>query len=456
MAALVPLGEVADEQAHVLRADSLLHGEIVEHRHQIRGGKAVVAGVDANPALLSAASPFPGKLLPQKKLTPGEAATLKAIPWNKNTAFFNVRTIGLYLPIFYVPAAAAIEFARIFHLSPYDAVLSARMLNALCFSLIGVCALLLARRGRMLLFCVLALPMTISLGASVNEDGLLIATSALAFGLLTRAKAPHGPAYWTAAALIAVIAAVKIPYVPLVFLLLIPCGWQGRFKKPLRTGLRTAALAAAPGILWAAAGMLFIATPFVSSAPYHPGYLWPGNRNAVFDSPDISAQAEVFLHRPLYPIVLPIKTLEVQWPGLRDGTIGILGWLDLVLPREVYNFWMLAVGCAILSDILAGAAGSRAPPWAAIGIGLLTVFGTLCALFDAEYLTWSHVGAPLIEGIQGRYLLLLLAALAVCLPAVRIRGAARLKVALAAPAFAMAAFGMVFLPSLIVSTYYLR
>ncbi|MGH9447870.1 MAG: hypothetical protein ACRD3O_19425, partial [Terriglobia bacterium] len=66
------------------------------------------------------------------------------------------------------------------------------------------------------------------------------------------------------------------------------------------------------------------------------------------------------------------------------------------------------------------------------------------------------VGAPLIEGIQGRYLLLLLAALAVCLPAVRIRGAARLKVALAAPAFAMAAFGMVFLPSLIVSTYYLR
>ena len=44
-------------------------------------------------------------------------------------------------------------------------------------------ALLLARRGRALLFCVLAFPMSLSLGASLNEDGLLIATAVFGFAL---------------------------------------------------------------------------------------------------------------------------------------------------------------------------------------------------------------------------------------------------------------------------------
>jgi uncharacterized membrane protein len=87
---------------------------------------------------------------------------------------------------------------------------------------------------------------------------------------------------------------------------------------------------------------------------------------------------------------------------------------------------------------------------------LVAVFAALCALCDAAYLAWTPVGSPGIAGLQGRYLLPLLAALAVFIPSIRVRGGAKLKTILAVPAFALAAAGMVVLPSLMVSTYYLR
>lgn len=454
LAVLVPLGEVADEPAQLVRADSLLHGEILAHWQVSKGGKVRRTGVDANPALVSAMSPFPGppRPLARKKLTPEAIQALEAVSWNRGHAFFHIGSMGIYMPIFYAPAAVAVGLARLFHFSPYYAALSARFANAIVFTLIGACALLFAKRGRMLLFCVLAIPMTISLAASANEDGLLIATSVLAFALLTRAVAPHGAAYWAAAILIAIIAIVKVPYVPLVLMLLIPCGWSGRFKAMLSTGLRAAALAAAPGLIWiSVVAIFFVVNPFTSSSAHSRT-----NGNVGLQRPDMAEQVEALLHRPSDSIILPMRTIENGWPVLQDQMIGVFGWLELWLPRHVYDWWMLAIGCAAFSDILRGFAELRAPPLVAISIGTIAVFAAVCAIFDAEYLTWTPVGAQLINGVQGRYLLPILAALAACIPGLPFRGAAKLKPIFATPAFAMTAVGLVLLPSLMISTYYLQ
>jgi uncharacterized membrane protein len=459
LAVLVPPGEIADEPAHLVRADSLLYGEILGQRRPITyDGKTVMeAGLLGDPNLFSTDLPAPIAHFAEKKLTPAKIAALEKATWsNGPPVWLWYPTTAVYLPIFYLPATAEIGLARVFHFSPYHAILGARIVNCLCFMALGVCTLLLARSGRILLFCVLSLPMTLSLAASLNQDGLFIAVAALAFALLTRAAAPRGRAYWAAAILIAAIVVVKLPYFPLAFLLLVPCIRQRPFRASLLAGLRIAALAIVPGVIWAAITMHFVATPYPLVPPYHAGPLWPGNHNAEFRSPDAAAQAEVFLYRPLSPVVLPIKTIGAQWVGLRNEMVGMFGWMEFGISGRMYRFWVFAVGCAVLSDLLRASASTHAPPPLAIAIGLAAVAAALCAVFDAEYLAWSRVGAPLIEGVQGRYLLPLLAAFAVFLPGLRIRNAAILKTVLAIPSFAMAAIGTVMLPSVMVSMYYLR
>jgi uncharacterized membrane protein len=222
-------------------------------------------------------------------------------------------------------------------------------------------------------------------------------------------------------------------------------------------GIRAAAYAAIPGLVWAVVAMHFVATPYPKLAAYHPGYLWPGNHNAVFNYPNAAQQMKVFLHRPLYPVVLPMKTLHVQWLGLRDEMIGMFGWLEFGLPHRMYLFWVFAIACAALSDLIGKSTGFEGQRLVVIAVGPLAIFLTLCAIFDAEYLSWTQVGAPMIQGVQGRYFLPLLAGLAAFIPAaVRIPCAAKLKSALAIPAFVMGAIGMVVMPILMVSTYYLH
>lgn len=462
LAVLVPLGEVADENAHILRADALLHGELIGYRrHEVRGGKRLLeSGVDCNYALFAAGALFaavpPGQI-GKKKVTPDAIARTQAITWAKSPGFVNSPGAAIYLPAFYIPSAVAIGFAHALHLSPYRAYQSARILNVLCFVGLGVCALLLARRGRLLLFAVLSLPMTVSLASSCNPDGLIIATSVLAFALLTRASEPRGKSYWAAALLLAVVIAVKIPYFPLALLLLIPSFDRNTFpyKKKLPAALRNAVLVVVPGILWLAFSMYHAAIPMLFP-PYHPGYLWPGNHNKVFDSANTNEQAKVFLHRPLYPLILPAKTLHAGWLGYRDQMIGRFGWLEFGLPGQMYVFWIFAIACAILSASFEERTYPRGPPALISAIGMIAVGAALCAICDAAYFAWTPVGAPLIQGIQGRYLLPLVAAFAVFIPAFRIRGAVKLKAALAVPALTATAVGMILLPTLMVSTYYLR
>lgn len=458
LAVLVPPGEIADEPAHLLRADSLLYGQILgQRRPATYNGKPLIEpGLLGNATLFGVDMPPPIGHVAEKKVTRAQIAALEARPWSKGAIWVPSPTTAIYLPIFYVPAAAAIGIVQAVDFSAYHAIQAGRIANSLCFIALGVCALLLASRGRILLFAVLCLPMTISLAASFNQDGLIIATSALAFALLTRAIAPRGRAYWAATVLIAAIIIVKVPYFPLALLLLVPCVGRGRYRSALRVGLRAMTFAVVPGIIWTAVAMYFVATPFPLFPPYHAGYLWPGDRNTEFQSPNALAQTEVFLHRPLYPVILPAKTIEARWPGFRNEMVGWFGWLEFGLPPQMYPLWVFAIACAIISEPFEKPAHPRGPPPIIVIIGVIAVAAALCAIFDAEYLKWTRVGAPLIEGVQGRYLLPLLAACVVFIPVVRIRGAAKLKAVLAVPPYVMAAVGMVVLPRLMVSTYYLR
>jgi uncharacterized membrane protein len=356
--------------------------------------------------------------------------------------------------VFYVPATLGLGVGRLTRMTPFGAVIAARVTNLCVFIVISACALALARRGWRLMFAALTLPMTLWLAASCNEDGLLIACSCLAAALLTRAVAPRGASYWGAAALLACVIAVKPAYLPLAAFMLLPCTRFAR-RELLSAGSAVAA-AAVPGVVWSVVMLHSVSAPLVWGPPYHPGPLWPGDPHRLFPGGDPAAQALVLLHHPLLILTLPLQTIGADWVMNLQQVVGGLGNLDVVMVRSMYVLWFVAVGLAALGDALA----PRKPALPRAGpalIALLAVAAAIILIFELEYLTWTKVGggSP-IDGVQGRYAIPLLPMIAIALPLLRLPSTGWLKTALWLPSIAMAGVGMVYLPALVVGTYYLH
>ena len=457
LALMVPTGQVADEHNHLIRAAGLLRGEILGKRavlHTPQGEPFLATGLIANPGLSLAIGS-------SKKLTHSEVDRLKGIPWAKAGIYFNAPNTATYMPAFYLPSAAAIGISRILDLSPYTSILAARVSNVLCYVAIGALALLWTCRGHTLLFAALTLPMTLSLAASCNQDGLLIAATVLASALLTRSTGPRGGSYWTAGILLGSIIAVKPPYIALAALMLAPLtltpfsSWN---RCTIRSSLCGTLLATIPALIWTTISLYFVAVPLYVSPAYHPGPLWPGDPETTFHYLDPHAQMQVFLHNPIRLFVLPLISLG-EWNNLLttwQQMIGNFGWLDVTMPPTVYVMWTVALICAALNDVFfVRNLPDQTPRGLISALGLFAGLGALWGVLDSEYLAWTRVGNALISGLQGRYLLPILAAWTCALPSLHTPANSYLRKAFTFPVYGMAFYGMIFLPILMATTYYL-
>jgi len=450
-ALILPPGEVPDEVAHILRADSLLHGAIVGRRvpkADLGGSPTFDAVVPANAALATAGFAFVPGVKP-KILTRQRLEFLKTVPWAPAATLASVPNTAVYMPLFYLPASFGIGVARAAGLGPYHAILTARLCNALSFTALGLLALLLARRAHAALFVALTLPMTVSVGASCNQDGILIAVSCLAAALLTRSTRP---AWWAGAAALALVLAAKPLYLPLAALVFL----AAPARVSTRARLTGALLATLPAIVWYGVAQHYAMVPFVRGMPYPAGPLWPGEPGTMFGTTDPARQMEVFLHQPSLILSLPIGALIGDFNVYMLGLVGVIGTLDLFLPPWLYTVWFWAMPVALAAVVLDGA--RKAPSWAPLAsmLGVLAIAASVVALFDGQYLSWTAVGAQAVDGVQGRYLIPLLPMLGLVLPRLPVPNARTIRaVLLVAPVFAAAA-SLAAVPRLLVTTYYLR
>lgn len=404
LALIVPLGEVADEPAHLARAAALMQGDLVGHRESVRysdGTTHVAAGVRIDPALeraiLSRPKDFGGTLSPEER-----------VPDGRGRVFVPIYTVATYPPLLYAPGAVGLAAGRILGLAPEVCLYLGRLANATATLALSLAALALASRGRAALFALLALPMTLSLAASFNQDALIIALAALAAALLTP-RAPAGPRSRLrlsgAILSLALVFLAKPPYAPLAAMLLVPLprggdGSDGLIPHLARR-LAAAVLAVLPAAIWTIAAAAFVATP-VPRYAYEAGPLWSGPRPAVFDATDPKAQGQVLLEKPARLLTLPghfltaIKHLTV----LAKGTVGIFGWLDRPLPDFLYGIWALA----LVAPLLLLRRGVP-PPLPERLILPAAALACLWLVLLSQYLTWTNVGEDRIQGPQGRYLL---------------------------------------------------
>jgi hypothetical protein len=409
----VPTGEVPDEPTHVMRAASLLHGEIIGHRVatlNVETG-APDAGVTGNTGLALAAIAENGDRapLPAGASRAARLAWVRSIPWQPTTGFVSSPNTAAYAPVAYIPAALGLAAAILTGAKPHAAIIAARFANTLVYALIGVLALWQAGRGRLVLLITLSLPMTVWLAGSCSQDGLVIALGVLGAALLLR---EGRAAFWCGCAALAVLALQKPPFLPLAILpLAIPGGFdRGSWIQRIAGGV----MVALPAMLWSVAVAVLVSVPLLPGLAYHPGPLWPGDPARLFRSAVASAQIAVLLHHPLRIALLPITTEGRALPSLWLQFMGVLGHLSIRLPHLLYTLWTAAILSAVAR--LATEAPARPLGWITPVAALVAILGSAELIFLSLYVTWTPVGMERIDGIQGRYFIPLLPMLLFVLP----------------------------------------
>ena len=362
--------QVADEFAHTLRADQISHAGLLRPI-----GGLVDAGLDRFGHLFEGLY-FHSEL----HVTATTAQSADEINFDGQMQDENFQNTAQYGPLLYLPDALALWLGRHWGMSVAHAVLLARCLNGLVAAAIASVALARLRHGRTLAFSVLLLPMTLSAFGSVSQDAQIIALSLLAAGLVSESVAERRSltsAQLLGFALIVVATTMARPsqLVLLALLLAVP-QWKQRpavlLGATLAVGLALA--------FWIVLLRLWLMPPTPPD--------WSVNRQ--------------FWSIVAAPLELPRVVLTTFWQqghDLADSIVGRLGWYDTPLPD-----WLCVLGLWVLCLSWAGTV-NVAPYARSAATALLVALLALMAISAALYLSWTPVGKPTIDGLQGRYFL---------------------------------------------------
>ncbi len=391
---LTPPFQVPDEGAHLLRATSILEGQILPVKflpHSL-GGKS--------PETLRQFGDLLAFRNMEMQSTPAFHAGDKAVrldtnavfnlhpdqlSWSSPLSWLSFPNTAIYSPFGYLPDVVGLGLGKLAHCSILASFYLGRLVNA--GVALGCCflALKLITRGKHLVFALLLLPLPLFFFASLSQDAALIGYSALAVGLTNQIsddlQATLLIQSWRIFAtqgLWIMVCLAKVVYLPFLFAL------------PLLL-YKNRALAK-PAVLWAMLGTLvailwsLYACFLLKGIPF--GY--PGA--------DTSLQIHYVVHHPM-------AFFQAMGAGLYHNDFYIFHLLDLLgynllLPTHFFEY--LAVGlllCAFNSSF------RNEFPWP-MKIGLISLFLlSILGISLVLYLTYDAVGAETVNGIQARYYL---------------------------------------------------
>ena len=389
--------QVPDETSHLYRAAQLLQGEWIAQK--IASG---TAGGHVDSAVAKFAQPFYDIAgLPDAKITPAFFEHGRKTVWGGDLVEVGFANTALYPPTFYLAQAAALAIAQSLHLDLLDSLYLARIANALFAMAIGAFSLHVARRGRLLLFVLLMLPMTLNQFASASQDAGLIAVSVLVAALATRARDAKSIYFWCCAACIAAVASSRLPLVTLIALIWLP-GWSGGEGQRSFATRRFAATAISAGsvLLW---------LTIVSSLRVQ----------MRLDVPTTAApQLAVIFAQPIRFAKVIVDTLydsgEIYW----ETFVGrFLGHFNAPLSSWGWSCARLALSLGLLQCILEPHVTSRrADRWYSAAV----IAASILSMLVVFYLVWTPVGAERVEGVQGRYFLCIAPLLVLAVPRLKV------------------------------------
>lgn len=377
LAVTMPPYQNPDEVAHFMRAEAISRGGVIGARFPTIGGGGVIDfGIERSAAVFE-----PLKFHSERKVTRAMAEKALAVEWGREAGPRGFANTAIYSPVSYIPAVVGIWIGKGLHLPVIRTLVISRLLMGLTGIAIATVAIAIAGCGAPFLFVILSLPMSLALMASPSQDAMIVALGALAAALLISAFQKSrltSEAFVVLCTALAIIATARPPYVPIAVVpLLIP----GRRLAGRIIGVACVLGAA---ILWSmvAAKLTGVAIP--------PGV-------------DPTAQALRLLAHPAKIAPLVIDTFKFSGDLFLRGFIGQLGWLDVDMPH-FYN--VIALSELLLGTILAALTlrGISMGRGTRLTLALVILIAA-AAIFALQYLTWTKVGAPIIDGVQGRYFL---------------------------------------------------
>lgn len=262
--------------------------------------------------------------------------------------------------------------------------------------LIGACLVAYGVRhaafGKWALFAIALLPMTLSQVASISADSLVLSLSFCFIGVVSGVAggtfAPErARVLLPALALMLAFAKPGAAWILVAVLFCYPAyrGARGRFAELAATAMIIPWIVHTAWTIWSA-----------GNAHYGPGVDPEANRALLTEQPMVVAR-------------MAYNTFFGDgMAGLYQSMVGRLGWLDIPLSSWAYT----AAGGMLLASQWTNPDGTRIPP-ATRALAAGAALGSLALLAVPLFLTWTHVDAPVIQGLQGRYFLPTLAFLLV-------------------------------------------
>ena len=303
----------------------------------------------------------------------------------------------LILP--FLPGALGMALARLIGLGALGCLYSGRLVNLLAYTALCYAALRSAHKCRPAFLCIMLMPMSLYMGASLSYDATLLGCYYVMLALLTRDEWNDKTALFYALA--CVFANGTKPYINLLWvvlpLILRKSEWKVRFSRAVYAVLTAAgALALTLGV-------------------EQYGTLLRHNYGAIARQGGTTvnggAQLLFVLKNPLRYIAVLLGTLYENDGFL--GQLGLFGWKDMPIAFISITAPPVLLAAAMLCTAQTDTLGRRRMGWLG-AFGLVYAAGAMTAM----YITYTPVGMVRIVGLQTRYflpvwLLLVLAAAAV-------------------------------------------
>lgn len=382
---LVPPMQSPDENAHLMRAEMLSHGQW-RLQPAPEGTPAALAGlggwVDKNLAFYSDA--FMAIVVNTDASLPAQVRKNTAEwGWSNSRIFYPAPGTGYYFPLVYAPQALALWIGRTVGLGVADSYQLARS----C-SLLVIC-LLVATAWRRLrpnpaVIAIATLPMCLFQAVSPTLDGITTAMALLAISDFRVCAQNHShPSEreppWSLYACLFFLVTSRAHLLPLL-LLPVFLAWKRR-----------------SATAWISTCLLVL----LSMA-------WIGFAAASTTDVRVIREHSTGDLVRLYA-AHPQEFFLMLWQTLRHhelpdfyvrSFIGILGWLDVPLTDSYYQI----IGTGLLLSAAASLSWrSGRADLASRSVLAIVALASSLLVFLALALTWNPYAAPIIEGVQGRY-----------------------------------------------------
>ena len=382
---LIPPFQVPDEYEHYYKSWDLSNGNIVPEKIGNKAGVSVPESVKIMTD--NTYQKWKYFILNHQKM---DMTYLLSIPLQSSSSVFvdiSKYAVITYSPLPYLASALSIDAGELFDLSPLMLMYLGRLGNLLLWLFIVGLAIRITPVFKWGFLAIALMPMTLFQAASLSADSMAIGLSFLAIAIFLKLALDDKIRKISTKHVIIMISITlllglaKLPYIILILLFfLIPSHKFEGSKKMFKIF----------GLLFLLGVLIIAFWNFMVNGLYMP--LDPG----------ISLTDQLFyiLQHPMDFIQTMINTSS-QYAGELPGiVIGNWAYADTPIPNWIYGTYLFALVLIAAFD-KSSFKMSIKQKYILLGLFLLIT----CTIFVLEYLTWTYIGAPVIHGIQGRYLI---------------------------------------------------